>query len=369
MGFSFLDKEQGPNFRWVLQCVKKVIDEVHYPRVIVTDRDLALMGACDVEFPNAKKLLCRWHISNNMLKHCRQRFKTVKEWDSVKYTWEHMIKAPTEAGFEHYYEKLKELLVGHREVSEYLNNWLENYRHMFVSVLTDQYLSYGESTTCRVESQHALLKKYLGTAQSNLDTLLSSIDKIIIGQETAIKESFNRSINVRKHKFNIPQFEELWGQVSHYALDYILEELGRPNSEECGCLLRASYGLPCAHELLFHDVNDVPWPIAAEDDGLNCQNDVRKFQNALSKVTTFVKKNWLTKLRGIQEPESVSIREPVVHKNTRGSPSAKDKKKQSNQFVPPTADPHRQQTIQFVPSVVDPPRRSYSKPTKVPDVA
>ncbi|GJY87378.1 hypothetical protein Tco_0502006, partial [Tanacetum coccineum] len=155
--------------------------------------------------------------------------------------------------------------------------------------------------------------------------------------------------------------------------------------EECGCQLRASYGLPCAHELLFHDVNgqsipiervdifwrtlDVPWPIAAEDDGLNCQNDVRKFQNALSKVTTFVKKNWLTKLRGIQEPESVSIREPVVHKNTRGSPSAKDKKKQSNQFVPPTADPHRQQTIQFVPSVVDPPRRSYSKPTKVPDVA
>lgn len=114
MGFSFLDKEQGPNFRWVLQCVKKVIDEVHYPRVIVTDRDLALMGACDVEFPNAKKLLCRWHISNNMLKHCRQRFKTIKEWDSVKRTWEHMIKAPTEAGFVHYYEKLKELLVGHR---------------------------------------------------------------------------------------------------------------------------------------------------------------------------------------------------------------------------------------------------------------
>ncbi|GJT58713.1 FAR1-related sequence 5-like protein [Tanacetum coccineum] len=361
----------------------KVIDEVHYPRVIVTDRDLALMGACDVEFPNAKKLLCRWHISNNMLKHCRQRFKTVKEWDSVKYTWEHMIKAPTEAGFEHYYEKLKELLVGHREVSEYLNNWLENYRHMFVSVLTDQYLSYGESTTCRVESQHALLKKYLGTAQSNLDTLFGSIDKIIIGQETAIKESFNRSINVRKHKFNIPQFEELWGQVSHYALDYILEELGRPNSEECGCQLRASYGLPCSHELLFYDIQGqsipiervdifwrtlyVPWPVTPEDD-LNCQNGVQNFQNALSKVTTFVKKNWLTKLRGIHEPESVSILEPVVHKNTRGRPSTKDKKKQTNQFVTQNADPHRQQTSQFVPPVADPSRRSYSKPTKVPDL-
>ncbi|GJR48018.1 putative ribonuclease H-like domain-containing protein [Tanacetum coccineum] len=281
----------------------KVIDEVHYPRVIVTDRDLALMGACDVEFPNAKKLLCRWHISNNMLKHCRQRFKTVKEWDSVKYTWEHMIKAPTEAGFEHYYEKLKELLVGHREVSEYLNNWLENYRHMFVSVLTDQYLSY--------------------------------------------------------------------------------EELGRPNSEECGCQLRASYGLPCSHELLFYDIQGqsipiervdifwrtlyVPWPVTPEDD-LNCQNGVQNFQNALSKVTTFVKKNWLTKLRGIHEPESVSILEPVVHKNTRGRPSTKDKKKQTNQFVTQNADPHRQQTSQFVPPVADPSRRSYSKPTKVPDL-
>ncbi|GKC37185.1 PKS-NRPS hybrid synthetase, partial [Tanacetum coccineum] len=130
----------------------KVIDEVHYPRVIVTDRDLALMGTCDVEFPNAKKLLCRWHISNNMLKHCRQRFKTVKEWDSVKYTWEHMIKAPTKAGFVHYYERLKELLVGHRfavgidlrenmwpAIRQNLLQALDNYEMLF----TEMWLSDG----------------------------------------------------------------------------------------------------------------------------------------------------------------------------------------------------------------------------------
>ncbi|GKB84688.1 hypothetical protein Tco_0956960 [Tanacetum coccineum] len=33
--------------------------------------------------------------------------------------------------------------------------------------------------------------------------------------------------------------------------------------------------------------------------------------------------------------------EPVVHKNTRGRPSTKDKKKQTHQFVTQNADPHR----------------------------
>ncbi|GJS94129.1 multidrug resistance-associated protein 5 [Tanacetum coccineum] len=108
--------------------------------------------------------------------------------------------------------------------------------------------------------------------------------------------------------------------------------------------------IPCAHELLFYDIHgqsisikcvdifwrtlDVSWPVTSED-GLNCQNDGLRF------------------------------RVSAVHKNTRGRSSEKEKKKQTNQFVPPTADPHRQQTSQFVPPVVDPHRRSYSKPTKV----
>ncbi|GJR81100.1 hypothetical protein Tco_0151885 [Tanacetum coccineum] len=183
---------------------------------------------------------------------------------------------------------------------------------MFVSVLTDKYLSYGESTSCRVESQHALVKKYLGSAQSNLDTLLSSIDKIIIGQETAIKESFNKSKSVRKHRFKIPQFSFLVDHVSHLALDKILKELQRPNNEECGCQLRTSYGLPCAHELLYYHNNDVMWPVTPKD-GASCEVEMRNFKNVFEKASPFFKKNYLTKLKAITTPESVSIREPAVH--------------------------------------------------------
>ncbi|GJZ39990.1 hypothetical protein Tco_0586553, partial [Tanacetum coccineum] len=105
------------------------------------------------------------------------------------------------------------------------------------------------------------------------------------------------------------------GQVSHYALDYILEELGRPNSEECGCQLRTSYGLTCSHELLFYDIQGQSIPI--------------------ERVDIF----WRT----LYVPWPVTPEDDLNY-------------------------PHRQQTSQFVPLVADPSRRSYSKPTKVPDL-
>ncbi|GJW32594.1 FAR-RED impaired response 1-like protein [Tanacetum coccineum] len=43
-------------------CLRSVMDGYMLPRVIVIDRELALMKAYDTAFPNAKGLLCRWHI-------------------------------------------------------------------------------------------------------------------------------------------------------------------------------------------------------------------------------------------------------------------------------------------------------------------
>ena len=112
MAYSFLSSEQGHNFRWVLQRVKDVIDERHYPRVIVTDRDLALVGACRAEFPNAHHLLCRWHIEQNLLKYCKNKCSG-DEYVHIKRRWDWMIKAPTFERYEHHYQRLQQLLVKH----------------------------------------------------------------------------------------------------------------------------------------------------------------------------------------------------------------------------------------------------------------
>lgn len=105
--------KKGFNFQCVLQCVKLVIDERYYPRVIVTDRDLALVGACRAEFPEAYKLLCRWHIEQNILQHCRNRCISLEDYEPIKWRWDHMIKAPTRRDFKHHYERLQQRLVKH----------------------------------------------------------------------------------------------------------------------------------------------------------------------------------------------------------------------------------------------------------------
>ncbi|KAL4574569.1 hypothetical protein LXL04_021403 [Taraxacum kok-saghyz] len=46
IGFVFMHNEQEPNYTWALNCLKSTLDECMQPRVIITDRELALINAC-----------------------------------------------------------------------------------------------------------------------------------------------------------------------------------------------------------------------------------------------------------------------------------------------------------------------------------
>nr|KAJ0185929.1 hypothetical protein LSAT_V11C900499870 [Lactuca sativa] len=62
------------------------------------------------------------------------------------------------------------------EVITYLKKtWLTQYKEKFVSVWTDVFLHFGNYTTNRVESQHAKVKLYLDSSQSDLATILPRI--------------------------------------------------------------------------------------------------------------------------------------------------------------------------------------------------
>ncbi|KAJ9541940.1 hypothetical protein OSB04_028446, partial [Centaurea solstitialis] len=47
IAFAFMYNEQTSNYTWALTCLKLTINGSFWPRVIVTDRDLALMKACE----------------------------------------------------------------------------------------------------------------------------------------------------------------------------------------------------------------------------------------------------------------------------------------------------------------------------------
>ncbi|KAH1065236.1 hypothetical protein J1N35_030223 [Gossypium stocksii] len=107
IAFAFIINEKEDNYNWALTCLKLTLEECMYPRVIVTDRELALMNACQQVFPDATRLLCRWHITENIKKHCRQSIKSLHEWDSFRAMWIVLVESPTWILYIENYRKLQ----------------------------------------------------------------------------------------------------------------------------------------------------------------------------------------------------------------------------------------------------------------------
>ncbi|KAG5553736.1 hypothetical protein RHGRI_011577 [Rhododendron griersonianum] len=80
VAFAFIECEKEENYTWVLEKLKGMMDTDTLPVVIVTDRELALMNAIRSVFPHATNLLCRFHISKNVLAKCRKMFDD-KTWE------------------------------------------------------------------------------------------------------------------------------------------------------------------------------------------------------------------------------------------------------------------------------------------------
>ena len=134
------------------------------------------------------------------------------------------------------------------------DNWLKDYKEMFVFAWTDKRRNFGNRTTNRVESQHANLKRYV-LDRSSLDRVVGCVRDIVETQYGEIRKSFRESIEKRMNHHKHPLFQHLLGKVSHTALDLLsgealrkLDVLERFHSS-CGCQMWYSCGLPCACRL------------------------------------------------------------------------------------------------------------------------
>ena len=216
---------------------------------------------------------------------------------------------------------------------------------MFISAWVDQFLNFGNHTTNRVESQHAKLKIYIESPKTELEIFLSHIHQVIQSQDTSIKASFEMSRNIRKRRLEKPHFQNLWGFVSFYALDMIFNEYERSFetsvfSEQCGCKLRTSHGLPCAHEQALYTCQGIPIPLDAIDvfwkkldfspsvsaqyDDIQCDDEAQMFREHFNKQSGSGRKSMLKELTDMLTPSKTLFREPSVHKTSRGRPSLKN---------------------------------------------
>ena len=71
VGFAFLHFELEDNFAWALTMLKGLLySKDNMPKVIVTDRDGALMKAVGTVFPKTYTMLCYFHIGKNVRSKC-----------------------------------------------------------------------------------------------------------------------------------------------------------------------------------------------------------------------------------------------------------------------------------------------------------
>ena len=73
-GFAYLEGEHVNNVVWALEWFQGIfLRRDALPRVIVIDRDLALMNAVKILFPKCTNLLCGFHINKNV----KAKFKSL----------------------------------------------------------------------------------------------------------------------------------------------------------------------------------------------------------------------------------------------------------------------------------------------------
>nr|KAJ0208461.1 hypothetical protein LSAT_V11C500230070 [Lactuca sativa] len=217
--------------------------------------------------------------------------------------------------------------------------------------MDDKFLNFGNHTTNRAESQHAKLKRYVETSRSNIAKSLKRIADVVESQYTEYERS------------------------KEFGFVY----------ENCGCQVRTSYGLPCAHEqaifvkkghcVPLHSVDkfwkklDLLECKSLEDDNLGCAVEVNMFNAHYEKQSRPVKLSLARKLLNLITPSTTSVSEPATHKNTRGRPSLKKKLFKKTHIDlnqdPPTQDPPPQDQLTQAPPTQYPSRRSIS--TYTPD--
>ncbi|XP_068475253.1 uncharacterized protein [Phaseolus vulgaris] len=264
-GFAFLSSEKEKKFIWALQKFRGSLLTSHVgPEVIVCDRDLALMNAINIVFPKARNLLCRFHINKNVKTKCKMLVDSVEAWEVVMDSWRTIIDCTDIAQFDEFVKSFETICSPWPLLVEYVKNtWIIPHKEKFVKCWTDSLMHLRNTTSNRVESAHWSLKRILQNSMGDLCSCWDAIKYVIILQHNEIKASFEMSLHVIGHTFNVQLYKMLVGFVSKHALILIAEEFDRVNdvgfdSECCGCVLRRTHGLPCACQLAGYAMGVIP---------------------------------------------------------------------------------------------------------------
>lgn len=98
IGFAFIRYEDITSYRWLIQTVRQVYCQVGQDNstvIILMDKEDALIKALLEKIPAGHHLLCKWHISKNILACATKYFDHSDNVQKWLHLWKEVCEAPT----------------------------------------------------------------------------------------------------------------------------------------------------------------------------------------------------------------------------------------------------------------------------------
>lgn len=192
IGFAFLRHEDKDSHHWILSRVRelfKCVGKEEGPKVILTDKEDALIAGLEEVMPANYHILCVWHINKNILARATKFFPRPEEIQAWMDLWYKVCQAPTLAEYEQARVELRiadpARIRDHQESlfeyvdREYLaNGTREKHCHYWTNRIAHLIKRIGPT----VQGGHANIKKGLERTLGDLPTMARVIKEQIKDQ-------------------------------------------------------------------------------------------------------------------------------------------------------------------------------------------
>lgn len=283
-GFAFLREETEHNYAWALQQFKEITQIS--PKVVVTDRELALMNALSAVLPACKNLLCIWHINKNIVSKCKPLVSS-ESWDSFLSEWNSCVYSPSEEDFQENWQCFLSKYSREQQALSYISQTWLPWKERFVSCYTGKQPHFGTTSSSRGEGSHFVLKRYLKISQLDIFSVYKRLKLMLANQFVELSKHLEDEKIKVYHRYSDPIFSNIIHHISKFALDKIWNQFQLLSTTdaatgECLGTFTQTYGLPCKH--LLKQLIEIEAPIAL--DSIHRQWHLTMEQPLLNKETT-----------------------------------------------------------------------------------
>lgn len=288
VGFCFVKTEKTMVYLWFAEHLRALYDQLSLtPSLIVTDNDAALINAISRPhtFSSVKRVLCLWHIKQNVRVHLFREVKVTKGMPTVEIEkiedlrkrfisdfWLTVV-ASDQAGYRSASSDLEaKYLDSLPHTVQYFWTFLHPLRLYWAYHLTHTSPLFGVEVTSRAESAHARLKQYIPRCTVDIYTSVKCVKRMIESCEPELGSSIaydqaNYPIHFCQDKiFSDGLFQHVSSAALRQFYRQVLYFRDKKNyRSQCSYLFEPSMGILCSHSIAQRISNDAAWKVTVGD--------------------------------------------------------------------------------------------------------